>query len=252
MSAPTTPTVALVHGAFADSSGWNGVIRRLTAAGVHAQAVSNPLRGIAADSAYVASALAQLPGPVLAVGHSYGGAIITNAAVRAGNVVGLVYVAAFAPDEGEKLIEIENGSTDSVLNTALVERQYPTGQGTETATEFSIDPAKFHAAFASDVSPEEAALMAATQRPVSAFGFVEPNGPPAWKTLPCWAVVATGDKAAGSDVVRSMAQRAGMTITEIEGSHVAFITNPKAVADVILQALEAVSTTAGAGVHTTV
>jgi len=252
MSAPTTPTVALVHGAFADSSGWNGVIRRLTAAGVRAQAVSNPLRGIAADSAYVAGALAQLPGPVLAVGHSYGGAIITNAAVRAGNVVGLVYVAAFAPDEGEKLIEIENGSTDSVLNTALVERQYPTGQGTETATEFSIDPAKFHAAFASDVSPEEAALMAATQRPVSAFGFVEPNGPPAWKTLPCWAVVATGDKAAGSDVVRSMAQRAGMTITEIEGSHVAFITNPKAVADVILQALEAVSTTAGAGVHTTV
>src|SRR3982751_5496073 len=101
------PTVALVHGAFADSSGWIGVIQLLRAAGVRAVAVSNPLRGIAEDTAYVASALAQIPGPVLAVGHSYGGAIITNAATQAGNVVGLVYVSAFAPDEGEKLIEVE-------------------------------------------------------------------------------------------------------------------------------------------------
>jgi pimeloyl-ACP methyl ester carboxylesterase len=239
--APTGPTVALVHGAFADSTGWTGVIELLTAAGVRAQAISNPLRGIASDAAYVASALGQIPGPVLAVGHSYGGAIITNAAARPGNVVGLVYVAAFAPDEGEKLIEIENGSTDSVLNTALVELQYPTGTDGGTATEFAIDAAKFHDVFAADLSPEQAALMAATQRPVSAFGFVEPNGPPAWKTLPCWAVVATGDLAAGSDVVRSMAQRAGMTITEVEGSHVVFVSKPQAVADVILQALDTLS-----------
>ncbi|WP_029429498.1 alpha/beta fold hydrolase [Blastococcus sp. URHD0036] len=234
--APTGPTVALVHGAFADSSGWTGVIQRLTAAGVRAVAISNPLRGIASDADYVASALGQIPGPVLAVGHSYGGAIITNAAARPGNVVGLVYVAAFAPDEGEKLIEIEAGSTDSVLNSALVQLQYPGPDGA-TATEFAIDAAKFHDAFAADMSPEEAALMAATQRPVSAFGFTEPNGPPAWKTLPCWAVVATSDLAAGSDVVRSMAQRAGMTITEVEGSHVVFISKPQAVADVILEAL---------------
>jgi pimeloyl-ACP methyl ester carboxylesterase len=235
------PTVVLVHGAFADSSGWTGVIDRLRAAGVPAQAVSNPLRGITADTAYVATALAQIPGPVLAVGHSYGGAVITNAAVRAGNVVGLVYVSAFAPDEGEKLLEIENGSTDSVLNTALVERQYPTGQGTETVGEFSIDPAKFRSVFAADLPEEQAADMAATQRPVSALGFVEPNGPPAWKTLPSWAVVSTGDKAAGADVVRSMAQRAGATITEAEGSHVLFVARPQVVADVILQALEALS-----------
>src|SRR3954463_5604837 len=130
-----TPTVALVHGAFADSAGWNGVVERLQRAGVPVQAISNPLRGIAADTAYVASALAQIPGPVLAVGHSYGGAIITNAATRAGNVVGLVYVSAFAPDEGEKLIDIENGSTDSVLNTALIERQYPNGPGGATVGE---------------------------------------------------------------------------------------------------------------------
>jgi pimeloyl-ACP methyl ester carboxylesterase len=237
------PTVALIHGAFADSTGWTGVIDCLRAAGVPAQAISNPLRGIDSDSAYVASALGQIPGPVLAVGHSYGGAIITNAAARPGNVVGLVYVAAFAPDEGEKLIDIENGSTDSVLNTALVETTYPTGEGGETATEFAIKPDKFHSVFAADLSAEQAADMAATQRPVSAFGFVEPNGAPAWKSLPCWAVVATGDRAAGADVVRSMAQRAGMTITEVEGSHVIFISRPQAVADVILQALDSLART---------
>jgi pimeloyl-ACP methyl ester carboxylesterase len=240
-AAAPAPTVALVHGAFADSSGWTGVIDHLRAAGVDAVAVSNPLRGIAEDTAYVASALAQIPGPVLAVGHSYGGAIITNAAAQAGNVVGLVYVSAFAPDEGEKLIEIENGSTDSVLNTALVERQYPAGTGGDTVTEFSIDPAKFHAVFAADLTEEQAADMAATQRPVSALGFVEPNGPPAWKTLPSWAVVSSGDTAAGADVVRQMAQRAGAVITEVEGSHVLFIARPQVVADVIRQALDTLS-----------
>jgi pimeloyl-ACP methyl ester carboxylesterase len=235
---PTGPTVVLLHGAFADSSGWNGVLELLTAAGVPARAVSNPLRGISVDTAYVASALAQVPGPVLAVGHSYGGAVLTNAAAKAGNVRGIVYVAAFAPDEGELLLDIENGSTDSVLNTALVEGQYPSGQGEETVGEFSIDPAKFHEVFAADLPAGQAALMAATQRPVSALGFVEPNGAPAWKTLPSWAVVATGDHAAGSDVVRRMAQRAGAVITEVEGSHVIMISQPRAVADVVLRALE--------------
>ena len=119
-SSGSGPTVALVHGAFADSSSWNEVVALLLAEGTPVQAISNPLRGIAHDAGYVASALSQIPGPVLAVGHSYGGAIITNAAVRAGNVVGLVYVAAFAPDEGETLQDIEAGSTDSVLNTELL------------------------------------------------------------------------------------------------------------------------------------
>ena len=240
-AARPAPTVALVHGAFADSSGWIGVIRILRAAGIDAVAVSNPLRGIAEDSAYVASALGQIPGPVLAVGHSYGGATITNAATGTANVVGLVYVSAFAPDEGEKLIEVEAGSTDSILNTALVERQYPGGAGGETVTEFYIDQAKFHHVFAADVTEEEAADMAATQRPVSAKGFVEPNGVPAWKTLPSWAVVSTGDTAAGADVVRRMAQRAGAVITEAEGSHVLFVARPQVVADVIMQALTALA-----------
>jgi pimeloyl-ACP methyl ester carboxylesterase len=230
-------TVVLVHGAFADASSWNGVIERLQANGVAVTAPPNPLRGISADSAYMASVFEQIDGPVLAVGHSYGGAVITNAATDAKNVVGLVYVAAFAPDEGEMLGVVENGSKDSVLNSALVPRQYPSNGG--SATEFSIDPAKARNAFAGDLTDKQAALIAATQRPVSELAFSEPNGPPAWKGLPSWAVVATGDKAAGTDVVRSMAERAGATITEIDGSHVIMVSQPQAVTEVIMAAVAA-------------
>jgi pimeloyl-ACP methyl ester carboxylesterase len=240
-SASAAPSVVLVHGAFADSSSWNGVIAQLLVAGVDARAVSNPLRGITADTAYVASAIAQTPGPVLAVGHSYGGAVISNAASQVDNVVGLVYVAAFAPDEGELLGEVEAGSKDSVLNSALVPLQYPTGKGTETATEFAIDPDKFHDVFAADLPPEQTAVMAVTQRPVAELAFTESNGAPAWKTLPSWAVVATGDTAAGTDVVRSMAQRAGATIVEVDGSHVIMVSQPQAVADTIRRAIAALT-----------
>jgi pimeloyl-ACP methyl ester carboxylesterase len=235
------PTVALVHGAFADSSGWNDVVAQLLADGVRVRAVSNPLRGLAHDAAYVASALAQIDGPVLAVGHSYGGAVITNAATKAENVVGLVYVAGFAPDEGETGLEIEGNSRDSVLLPALLPLQYPTGQGTETAVEFAINPANFHEAFAADLPMEQTTLMAATQRPIAELAFSEKFGPPAWKTLPSWAVVSTGDKTIGSDVVRSMAERAGATITEVEGSHAIMVSQPQAVTDVILTAVAAVS-----------
>src|SRR5205823_9830555 len=206
-------TVVLVHGAFADASSWTGVIERLQAHGVQVTAPANPLRGLSSDSAYLASFLNQIPGPVLAVGHSYAGAVITNAATKASNVVGLVYVAAFAPDEGERLGEVESTSKDSVLNAALVPLHYPTGQGAETAVEFAVNPAHFHEAFAADLPAEQAAVMAATQRPVAELAFSEPAGVPAWKSLPSWAVVATGDKAAGSDVIRSMSRRAGATIT---------------------------------------
>jgi pimeloyl-ACP methyl ester carboxylesterase len=212
-SAASTVTVVLVHGAFADASSWNGVIERLQAAHV----------------------------PVLAVGHSYGGAVISNGATGADNVVGLVYVAAFSPDEGETLQEVEGTSRDSALAEILRQSDYPVGSGAETAVELSIDPAGFHHAFAGDLPEAQAALMAASQRPVAAAAFGEKSGPPAWKTLPSWAVVATGDKAAGADVVRSMAQRANASITEIEGSHVIMISQPAAVTAVILRALESVA-----------
>lgn len=241
------PTVVLVHGAFADASSWNGVIERLRAQGVKVTAPANPLRGISIDSAYLSGVLKQTRGPVLAVGHSYGGAVITNAASGADNVVGLVYVAAGAPDEGETLGAAEGNSKDSMLNDALIPLQYPTPTGDGTAVEFTIDPSKLHDVVAADLSAERAALMAATQRPVSELAFSEPSGRPAWKRLPSWAVVATGDRAAGTDLIRSMAERAGATITEVEGSHVILISQPQAVTDVILEALAAVSTPAAVG-----
>lgn len=181
------PTVVLVHGAFADGSSWNGVIERLQAEGLRVTAPVNPLRGISIDSAYIASLIDQIAGPVLAVGHSYGGAVISNAATNANNVVGLVYVAAFA----------------------------------------------------ADLPADQTAVMAAAQRPISELAFSEPNGEPAWKGLPSWAVVSSGDKAAGADVVRSMAERAGATITEVEGSHVIMVSQPQVVAEVILTAVAA-------------
>jgi pimeloyl-ACP methyl ester carboxylesterase len=233
-------TVVLVHGAFADASSWNGVVERLLAADVEVAAPANPLRGIAHDSAYVASFLEQIPGPVLAVGHSYGGAVITNAAAGTENVVGLVDVAASAPQEGERLGEVASTSKDSVLTTALVPLQYPTGNGAETAVEFAIDPGKFRDAFAADLPTAQTAVMAATQRPVAELAFSEPSGPPAWESRPSWSVVATGDKAAGADLVRSMAERAGATITEAEGSHVIMVSQPDVVAEVILTAAAAV------------
>jgi pimeloyl-ACP methyl ester carboxylesterase len=231
-----------VHGAFADASSWNGVVERLQDDGVQVVAPPNPLRGISIDSAYLASFLQQIPGPVLAVGHSYGGAVISNGAADADNVVGLVFVAAFAPDEGEALGDVEAGSKDSVLNSALAPLQYPANGG--TATEFAIDPVKFRDAFAADLPPEQTALMAATQRPVAEAAFAEKSGPPAWKSKPSWAVVATGDKAAGTDVIRSMAERAGAKITELEGSHVIMVSQPEAVTDVIMTAAAAVDRSA--------
>jgi pimeloyl-ACP methyl ester carboxylesterase len=237
-SQTSAPTVVLVHGAFADSTSWAGVIQRLQANGIQVVAAANPLRGISADSAYVASFIEQISGPVVAVGHSYGGAVITNAARMASNVVGLVYVAAFAPDEGESLGPVTGSSRDSILNAALLSLHYPTGQGAETAVEFAMDPTKVHDTFAADLPAEQAAVVAATQRPVAALAFSEPSGQPAWKTLPSWAVVATADKAAGTDVVRSMATRAGATITEVDGSHVIMVSQPQVVTDVIMTAVE--------------
>ena len=235
----TNPTVVLVHGAFADASSWNGVIPMLEAKGLTVTAPPNPLRGIEIDSAYIKSVLQQIDGPILLVGHSYGGAVMTNAATGLPNVVGLVYVAAFAPDDGEVLGAVTPTSKDSVLNTALVPRTYPNGNG-GTLTEFSIAPDKVREAFARDLSDGDIKLIAAGQRPISERAFSDPNGPPAWKDIPSWAVVATGDKAVGTDLARSMAERAGATITEVEGSHVIMISQPQAVTDVIVEALSRV------------
>jgi pimeloyl-ACP methyl ester carboxylesterase len=236
---PGSPTVVLVHGAFADGSSWNEVIERLQAQNVQVKAPANPLRGISIDSAYTAGVLDETDGPVVAVGHSYGGAVITNAAKQAKNAVGLVYVAAFATEEGEALGAVTPTSKDAILGEALVQLHYPDGDG--QSVEFMVDPEKFREAFASDLPAEQTAVMAATQRPIAERGFSEATGAPAWKDLPAWAVVATADKAAGADLVRSQAERAGAKITEVDGaSHVVMVSQPQAVTDVIMQAVAAV------------
>jgi pimeloyl-ACP methyl ester carboxylesterase len=232
----SAPTVVLVHGAFADSSSWNGVIERLHAKDVPVKAAAVPLRGLNIDSAYVAGVFAETDGPIVAVGHSYGGAVISNAAKGAKNVVGLVFVAAFAPDEGERLGELTPTSKDAVLGDALVPLHYPNNGG--SAVEFAIDPAKFQDAFAADLPEEQAAVMAVTQRPIAELGFSDAATAPAWKDLPSWTVVATADRAAGTDLVRSMAERAGANITELDGSHVIMVSQPEAVTEVILAAVD--------------
>jgi pimeloyl-ACP methyl ester carboxylesterase len=243
MSSVEQPTVVLVHGAFADAASWAPVTERLIKAGVPVEAIVNPLRGVEHDAAYVAGIINQIPGPVLAVGHSYGGMIITNAVPKTSNVLGLVYVAAFAPAEGETLAGIVGRSEDSVLTTAVLERQFPVDGSSETAGEFIIDPAKFRAVFTADLPQLESDVYGLSQRPIAASALGDETGHPAWRDLPSWAAVGTADRAAGADVVRSMAERAGAVITEIEGSHVIMISQPDAVTEVVLTAYKAVQGT---------
>lgn len=233
------PTIVIVHGAFADASSWNGVIERLLQQDYDVVAPPNPLRGVHSDSAYIASFVNQIDGPVLLVAHSYGGAATSNAAAKASNVVGLVYVAALIPEEGERLADVH--SNDSIINPVLVERRYPTGSDGETAPEYTLAPAHFRRGFAADVPEERTRLMAAEQRPIAANAFADTSGPVGWKTLPSWAIIATEDVGAGADIVRSMAERAGAKVTEVRGSHAIMISQPQVVTDVILEAAKFVS-----------
>jgi pimeloyl-ACP methyl ester carboxylesterase len=237
---PGSPTVVLVHGAFADAGSWAAVVERLLAREVKVTALAIPMRGLASDSDYVASAISQIEGPVLAVGHSYGGAVISNACTHAANVVGLVFVNGFATELDEVLSAVEGTSRDSALGPALVTRQYPTGSGSETAVELYVDPAQFNDIFGGDLPEAQASVLGASQRPIAAAAFDEKSGAPAWKALPSWAVVATGDKAAGTDITRSQAQRANADILEIDGSHLIMVSQPEAVTGHILKALGAV------------
>jgi pimeloyl-ACP methyl ester carboxylesterase len=239
-SASGAPTVVLVHGAFADASGWSGVISRLQSEGIPVMAPANPLRSVSGDAAYIASVVNQLPGPVLLVGHSYGGVVISNASPQAANVVGLVYVCAFIPDEGESLQALAEQATDSLLGAALRPAQFPSGTD-EPGVEFYIDPAQFHEVFCADLPAEQAAVMAVSQRPGGAIGFGEPSGPVGWKTLPSWALISPNDVTIGPSGERLMAERSGAEIVEVDASHVAMISQPQATTDLILKAVAAVS-----------
>ncbi|MGV9755582.1 alpha/beta fold hydrolase [Streptomyces tricolor] len=236
----STPTVVLVHGAFADAAGWSGVIEELQSDGIPVIAPPNPLRGLAADAAYVASVAAQIDGPVVLVGHSYGGALITVAGATE-NVVGLVYVAAYALEEGESLGELQGRFPLSPLVSNLRQWTYPVAGG-DPAVEVTIAEEAFPSVFAADVPAEVTKVLAAAQRPLAAAAFEEKASAAAWRTKPSWALVAGADSAINPEVERFGAQRAGATIVEIEGaSHAVAVSQPKAVADLIREAVRATS-----------
>ncbi|WP_031024284.1 alpha/beta fold hydrolase [Streptomyces sp. NRRL WC-3725] len=234
----TTPTVVLVHGAFADAASWSGVIEELQSHGIPVIAPPNPLRGLASDAAYVASVAAQIDGPVVLAGHSYGGALITVAGVTE-NVVGLVYVAAYALEEGESLGELQGRFPLSPLVSNLKQWTYPVPGG-EPAVEVTIAEDAFPSVFAADVPAEVTKVLAAAQRPLAAAAFEETASAAAWKTKPSWALVAGADNAINPEVERFGAKRAGATIVEIEGaSHAVAVSQPKVVAELIRDAVRA-------------
>ena len=228
------PTVVLVHGSFADASGWNGVIERLSRDGYPVLAPANPLRSLSGDSEYIASVLKTIPGPVILVGHSYGGAVITNAAMQAPNVKALVYVAAFALDRGETAFGTFAVFPGSQLPLALQVRPYH-ALG-DIGLDGYIDPGRFHEVFCADLPATIAADMAASQRPSTVASGSEPSGDPAWKTIPSWYMVANQDRVIPPDAERFMAKRAGAHTVEIDSSHVAMISHPDAVTDLIRSA----------------
>ncbi|MER7688414.1 alpha/beta hydrolase [Streptomyces sp. NPDC097610] len=238
MSGNTTPTALLVHGAFADAASWSGVIAELQSHGIPVVAPPNPLRSLASDAAYIASVAAQIDGPVVLVGHSYGGAVITVAGT-AENVVGLVFVAAYVLEEGESLGELQGRFPDSPLGSSLKQATYPV-EGGAPAVEVTIVPEAFPSVFAADVPAEVTKVLAVAQRPLAAGAFTETAGAAAWKTKPSWALVAAADQAINPEVERFGAKRAGATILEVEGaSHAVAVSRPKVVAELIRDAVRA-------------
>ena len=233
------PTVVLVHGAWADSSGWDGVIQRLTADGYPVRAAANPLGGLATDSASVRSFLDSIPGPKIVVGHSYGGAVVTNAAANDPDIKALVYIAAFVPDTGESLASLSAQPVAHPIPALPVVPVPTAGPDGSQSAELYLDPAGFRQAFAGDVPAKTAALMAATQRPLAAAAFGEPTQQTAWKTTPSWYLVAKQDHAIAPDLERSMAKRAGSHTVEINSSHAAMVSHPNAVTDLIEDAARA-------------
>jgi pimeloyl-ACP methyl ester carboxylesterase len=231
-------TVLLVHGAFAESASWNSVISRLRAESVDVVAVANPLRSVSGDAAYLRDVIAGIGTPVMLVGHSYGGMVITEAASRNDAVVGLVYAAAFAPEHGESTFDLASRFPGSTLGEALAPSPVPTG-----GTEFRIRPEVFHQQFVADGSETEAALMAVTQRPVTETALTEglPTDTPAWRQLPSWFVIAEQDRNIPAAAQRFMADRAGSKGTrEVAGaSHAISVGAPDQVTAAILDAVGA-------------
>ncbi|MFF7597875.1 alpha/beta fold hydrolase [Streptomyces mirabilis] len=233
------PTIVLVHGGYADSSCWNGVIRELQSKGYTTIAGSNPLRGIPTDAPYIGSLLDSISGPVVLVAHSMGGTVITNAAAGKGNVKALVYIAAFVPDVGETQGELIDKFPGSEVLPVSVPVPCTKPDGT-TGTDLYLSK-DGQAAFAADVSTATFRLLQATQRPFDAGSFTYPTQAAAWRTIPSWGLVAGRDKAIPPAAERWMYSRANFRkVVEVPtSSHVAMISHPKATAKLIEEAARA-------------
>src|SRR6059036_4014040 len=239
------PSIVLVHGAWADGSSWSRVVGLLQVQGYTVYVPPNPLRGLASDSAYIASFLQSITGPIILVGHSYGGAVITNAATGNPNVKALVYVDAFAPDEGESLASLSSvppppGQSPSCLagDPTKVLNFVPLTGGD---VDLYVKPSLFPSCFANDLPPNEGAVLASTQRPFALSALPQPSGVPAWKTIPSFYLVGTIDNVIPPFAQLFMAQRANATIVQVRGSHLVMISHPEAVVDLINQAAGTVS-----------
>jgi pimeloyl-ACP methyl ester carboxylesterase len=238
MAQQAKPVIVLVHGAFADASGWSDVFHSLSATGYQVYAPANPLRGVASDGEYIRSFISTIEGPVVLAGHSYGGCVITNASAGLPMVKSLVYIAAYAPDEGETLTDagtLGGGSTD--LTKHLVLLPYPGAP--EGDADGYIDPEYFHELFCADVDAGLARFMAAGQRGVAVSGLVTPSGVPGWRTIPSWYMVAVNDATIPPEAERAMASRAGARTVEVASSHAAMISHPRDVTELIVAAAEA-------------
>ncbi|GLZ77975.1 alpha/beta hydrolase [Actinorhabdospora filicis] len=230
------PAVLLVHGAFADASSWTGVAERLRRDGYPVTIAAVPLRGLAYDTAYIKGVIKEMPAKTIVVGHSYGGAVITNAAAGEPNVAALVYVAAFAPDKDETVGGLDK-KYGGPATKITIPHQYPlpagTAPGTDYGVELTIKSEEFRRNFAQDVDASEAAIMAAGQRPISVAAFGEPSGTPAWREVPGWYLVAADDRMIPAPGQREMARRMNATVVERSGSHAISVSRPGVVAAVI-------------------
>jgi pimeloyl-ACP methyl ester carboxylesterase len=243
------PTIVLEHGAWADASSWDGVIQRLEQAGYTVDAPPNPLRGLSYDSTYLADYLATISGPIILVGHSYGGAVITNAATGNPSVKALVYVDAFIPAQGETLLQLIAAQPGSCLAgnpadvfTTVPYPGAPAGDADlylKTAPDSSYPG--FAQCFANGLPAGQAAVLAATQRPLAFSAANTPSGTPAWLTIPSWSVIGTADHVIPPAEQLIMSKRAGAHITEINAGHLSLISDPGAVAGVIIQAARTAS-----------
>jgi pimeloyl-ACP methyl ester carboxylesterase len=240
MNSATRPTIVLVHGSFADASGFNEVIQRLQARGYATVAPPNPLRTLASDAAYVRSVLDTIGGPIVLVAHSYGGMVITNAAANHPDVRALVYINGFAPAEGETANDLAYKFAGSMLTPEnLTVRAHPVTDPTQAGQEAYINQDVFREAFAADLDPSVTAVMAATQRPLDFAALQQPSAAPAWAEIPSWFVIGQEDRTIPPELHRFMAQRANAVETvELPASHVVMMSRPADVVEVILAAAQ--------------